>query len=339
MKRLKIIAILLFSLLLSCTSSDNSRASGNQSSDPSFGTYDLSRSNDTASADKKAASAEPPSVKQDDTKGGGDGSAPNAPVTQKISLDQTADTQNAPVTIDRKIIRNAELSLEAESPESSQQKITAIVESKGGFVVESQATSSDVKTTEHDIVRMTVRVPAEKFNETLGEIRKSATRVIVENVKGQDVTEEFIDIEARLKAERALEAQFIEIMKRATSVQDALNVQRQLADVRGEIEKIEGRKRFLENQSSLSTIKIQLQTPTVFAASSTGFFYRLGQSFSTGFDFALNFVLGLVTFVVAIIPFAVIIGLPMYFIVRYFWRRQTRPKSFGDIAKEELESE
>jgi len=274
----------------------------------------------------------------DDKRKGG-GTAPNAPAAQKISLDQATDAQNAPVPLNRKIIRNADLTLEAESPEGSLQKITAVAESKGGFVVESQETSSDVKTTEHDIVTMTVRVPAERFNEALDEIRKSASRVIVENVKGDDVTEEFIDIEARLKAEKALEAQFIEIMKRANSVQDALDVQRQLADVRGEIEKIEGRKRFLENQSSLSTIKIRLQTPTVFAASSTGFFYRLGQSFSSGFDFALNFVLGLVTFVVAIIPFAVIIGLPLYFIARYLWRRQTRPKSFGDIAKEELESE
>jgi hypothetical protein len=189
----------------------------------------------------------------DDKRKGG-GTAPNAPAAQKISLDQATDAQNAPVPLNRKIIRNADLTLEAESPEGSLQKITAVAESKGGFVVESQETSSDVKTTEHDIVTMTVRVPAERFNEALDEIRKSATRVIVENVKGEDVTEEFIDIEARLKAEKALEAQFIEIMKRANSVQDALDVQRQLADVRGEIEKIEGRKRFLENQSSLSTI-------------------------------------------------------------------------------------
>jgi hypothetical protein len=88
--------------------------------------------------------------------------------------------------------------------------------------------------------------------------------VIVESVKGEDVTEEFIDIEARLKTQKALEAQFLEIMKRSNSVEDALNVQTEIARVRGEIEKIEGRKRFLESQASLSTIKIKLQTPAVF---------------------------------------------------------------------------
>ena len=55
---------------------------------------------------------------------------------------------------------------------------------------------------------MTIRVPAEKFNETLDEIRKTASRVIVETVKGQDVTEEFIDIEARLKTKKALKSNF-----------------------------------------------------------------------------------------------------------------------------------
>ena len=80
---------------------------------------------------------------------------------------------------------------------------------------------------------------------------KALYGVIQKTVKGEDVTEEFIDIEARLKAKRALEQQFVEIMKRANSVNDALNVERQLSDVRGEIEKIEGRKRFLENRARL----------------------------------------------------------------------------------------
>lgn len=334
MKHLKIIVLLLFALSLACENAATSSKSVARDQDVSSANYGSA----TNSGSRQVALA-PASDDKLKGGGGGGGSHSNAPVAQKISLDQATDAQNASVPVDRKIIRNADLSLEAESPETSQQKVTAIAESKGGFVVESQETSSDVKTTEHDIVTMTVRVPAEKFNETLDEIRRSANRVIAENVKGEDVTEEFIDIEARLKAEKALEEQFLEIMKRANSVDDALNVQRQLADVRGEIEKIEGRKRFLENQSSLSTIKVKLQTPTVFSASSTGFFYRLAQSFSTGFDFALNFVLALVTFIVAILPFAVIIGLPGYFIVRYFWRRQARPKSFGDIAKEELENE
>lgn len=257
-------------------------------------------------------------------------------VATNISLNQTQTALIDTAPTDRKIIRNAELSLETDKPEEAQRQITSIAETNGGFVVESQQTSSDTKATVHDVVSMSVRVPSSKFAEALAAIRATSQRVVFETVKGDDVTEEFIDIEARLKAKKALEQQFVEIMKRANSVDDALSVQSQLADVRGDIEKIEGRKRFLENQSSLSTIKIRIQTPAVFSASSSGFSHRLNESFATGFDFALNFVLGLVTIVVAILPFGFLIGLPAFFAFRYVWKRQMRPKSVTEIAKEEL---
>ena len=171
--------------------------------------------------------------------GGGGGRSENqsAVPTQQISLDQTVENQNQPAVTTRKIIRNADLKLETNSPEESQQKITQIAASKNGFVIETSQTSSNVQTTTRDVVNMTIRVPAEKFDEAIAEIRGTGNRVIQENIKGQDVTEEFIDIEARLKTQRALEEQFMEIMKRATRVADALNVQRELAEVRGEIEK------------------------------------------------------------------------------------------------------
>lgn len=271
-----------------------------------------------------------------DTGGGGGG---RLNPTAQISLDQTQNNQPQPTVIERKIIRNADLRIEANSPEETQQKIAQIAESKGGFVIETSQTSSNVQTATRDIVNMTVRVPADKFEEAIAEIRASGSRVIQENIKGQDVTEEFIDIEARLKTQRALEAQFLEIMKRATTVEDTLNVQRELADVRGEIEKIEGRKHFLENQSSLSTIKIQLQTPTSLAANPTGFFYELKEALSTGFNAALNFVLFLITAIIALLPFLLFIVLPIYLLLRYFWRKRVRRKTAEKIASEEIKVE
>ncbi|MDQ3800302.1 MAG: DUF4349 domain-containing protein, partial [Acidobacteriota bacterium] len=258
--------------------------------------------------------------------GGGGGGGAQSPLVQQISLNQAEDSRNQPTQIERKIIRHADLNLEAEQPEESMTKITGVVESKGGFVVDSQQSSSDVKATTRDVMTMNVRVPAARFNETLDEIRKTASRVIVETVTGEDVTEEFIDIEARLKTEKALEQQFIEIMKQAKTVQEALNVQRELANVRGEIEKIEGRKRFLQNQASLSTIKIRLQKPNAVSASSSGFLPELGQAFGRGLDAALGFILGLVTFVVAILPFLLLVVLPVVLVIRYFLKKRLRRK-------------
>ncbi len=259
-------------------------------------------------------------------------------IAEKITLKQSEDSTINTAPTDRKIIRNADLTLESDSPEDSQREITSIAERAGGFVVESQATSSDVKSTRRDIVNISIRVPSQKFADAMDEIRRTGTRIVVETVKGEDVTEEFIDVEARLRAKKALEMQFMEIMKRANSVNEALNVQSEIADVRGEIERIEGRKRFLENQSSLSTIKVRLQTSTAttLAATSTGFVPRLAQAFNTGFDFALNFILGLMTIVIALLPFAALIGLPVFLGMRYLWKHRDRPRSMAEIARDEI---
>ena len=330
MRKAKLIAILFFAFSVACVNKSESGYNATNSTSV------------TEKAENNRFAAN--STTTSNLGGGGGGgreeqSLTQQPLAQQISLNQAENSQNQPIQIERKIIRNADLNLEADSPEQSMTKITAIAESKGGFVVESQQNTSDVKATTRDIVTMTVRVPAAKFNETLDEIRKTASRVIVENIKGEDVTEEFIDIEARLKAKKALEQQFLEIMKQAKSVADALNVQSQLAEVRGEIEKIEGRKRFLENQSSLSTIKIRLQTPTAFSANSSGYSTQLGEAFGRGFDSALNFILGLVTFIVAILPFLLVVVLPLALVIRYFLKRQRRQRVASEIAREEIKSE
>ncbi len=270
--------------------------------------------------------------------GGGRGTEDSQAVTQNISLAQASASAVDTASSDRKIIRNAELDLEADDPEDAQRRITALAELKGGFVVESQQSSSDIKANSRDIVSMTVRVPAARFGDALTEIRQTATRVVLETVKGEDVTEQFIDIEAQLKAKKALEQQFMEIMKRANTVGDALTVQSQLADVRGDIERIEGRKRFLANQSNLSTIKIRLKTQKLFAANSAGFGGRLSDSFTAGADVALNFVFGFLTFIVAALPFALFIGLPVFIVFRYVLRRQARPRSVVELAQDELKS-
>lgn len=314
MKKFILTIIPLFLFLTACSESRNQ-------SDPAFTT------------DKAAA--------QPETGGGGGGreERQSTITTPQITLDQTANNQPQPTVTQRKIIRNADLRLEANSPEETQQKIANIAQSKNGFVIETNQTSSNAQTSTRDIVTMTIRVPADKFEEAVAEIRASGSRVIQENIKGQDVTEEFIDIEARLKTQRALEEQFLEIMKRATTVADTLNVQRELAEVRGEIEKIEGRKRFLENQSSLSTIKVQLQTPTSLSANPTGFFYELKEALSTGFNAALKIVLFLVTAVIALLPFLILIVLPLYLILRYFWRKRVRRKTAEKIVSEEIKVE
>jgi hypothetical protein len=226
--------------------------------------------------------------------------------------------------VDRKIIRNGELTLETESPTEGLRKITAAAESHGGFVVTSEFKQNPVAAGAKPSQSVTViaRVPASQFASALDQIRNAGERVIQEKVSGQDVSEEYLDVEARLRNKKALEGQFLEIMKQARKVADALDVQSQLADVRTEIERLEGRRRFLENQAALSTITTTLQMPQpIIAATTSGFGTTIKRTFGDAVDTAASIVLFVIQAVIVLVPITVFFGLPGWVVWRVLRRR------------------
>ncbi len=243
--------------------------------------------------------------------------------TNQVSLTQADQSQSIAEAMDRKIIRNADITLEAAAPADVQRKISSIAESLGGFVVTSESkqrqTGNGAK--EELEVSLVIRVPATQFGPALEQIRSAGSRVIQEKITGQDVTEEFIDLEAHLKTQKALEQQFLEIMKQARKVEDALEVQRQIAGVRTEIEKLEGRKRFLENRATLSTITVNLLTPTAILVNTSGFGRDIREAVADSVEVAIAIVLFLIRFVIVMVPIFLLVILPGYFITRYFLRR------------------
>jgi hypothetical protein len=112
-------------------------------------------------------------------------------------------------------------------------------------------------------------------------------------------------------------------MKSAREVEDALQVQRELANVRSEIERLEGRRRFLENQTSLSTVKVTLQPPAQLVNAS-GFGYGLRDALGDGVEAAATITLGLVRVFLALIPLALFVGLPLFLLARFVIRRVRR---------------
>ena len=250
---------------------------------------------------------------------------PRSPMMQQVSLNQAQQSQSMAEAMNRKILRNAELTLEVSDPATSQRKITSIAESLGGFVVLSESKQQHSGEGQQNLfVNVVVRIPAQQFDAALNEIRSQGTSVIQEKTTGQDVTEEYIDLEARIRSQKALESQFLEIMKQANKVADALEVQRQIADVRTEIEKLEGRKRFLENRASLSTITVNLQTRTPIVVSTTGFGRNIRAAIADSVAVAGAIVLFLIRFVIVMIPVLVLIIIPGGLLARYIYRRTRR---------------
>ena len=254
------------------------------------------------------------------------GADPQSPMMQQVSLSQADQSQSMAEAMNRKILRNAELTLETPDPAAVQRKITTIAESLGGFVVTSESKQRQLRESgQQELeVNVVVRVPAPQFGTALDQIRAEGARVILEKATGQDVTEEFIDLEARIKTQKALELQFLEIMKQANKVADALEVQRQIADVRTEIEKLEGRKRFLENRASLSTITVNLQTPAAIVVSTSGFGRNIREAVADSVAVATGIVLFLVRFVIVMVPIFILIIIPGALLARFVFRRAKR---------------
>ncbi|MGH9768049.1 MAG: DUF4349 domain-containing protein [Blastocatellia bacterium] len=253
----------------------------------------------------------------------------------KQELDSAASAQAATQAAERKIIRNAEITIETDTPNEGQRKIAAIADKHGGFVVISESRQNEARSqaVASTVVNVVVRVPAQKFEAAIQEIRAMGGRILHEKSSGQDVTEEYIDLEARIRTKRALEAQFLEIMKQARKISDALEVQTQLAEVRTEIEQLEGRRRFLENQSTLSTINITLHTPTpVVAAATRGFFYDLKTAFGDGVGAGAEIFLGIIRFVIVMIPVTLFILLPAWFVFKWMRRRITWPGRTAPVS-------
>ena len=254
--------------------------------------------------------------------------APERHSTETLHL-ASASTQASPLpspTFSRKIVRNAELSIEADDPQEVARRISSLAESRGGYVVTTELLhQADADEAAHPpSVSLVVRVPAEVFDPVVDEILRLGNHVQRASRTGQDLTEEYIDLEARLRSEGVLEAQLFELMGRATKVSDAIEVQRQLAEVRTRIEQLEGRRRYIENQSALSTIRVDVEPRRALLAASPGFARRIREAFADGLQAAVTVMATVVQLAVAVLPLLLLVGLPAFLVWRLGRRRQAR---------------
>ena len=133
---------------------------------------------------------------------------------------------------DRKTVRTASMDLIVKRPTETSEKMRQIAENVGGFLVASQVSGGEDAST----ASLTIRVPADRFEEARTEIRKLGLRVEREKLEAQDVTRQYVDQAARLRNLRAQETQYLGILKQAKTVKDTLEVGDKLNQVRGEIE-------------------------------------------------------------------------------------------------------
>ncbi|MFS0865689.1 DUF4349 domain-containing protein [Fredinandcohnia sp. 179-A 10B2 NHS] len=161
---------------------------------------------------------------------------------------------------DRMVIYNAMIEMEVKSYKNAQEAIQKLIEDMNGYIVDSRSYNDD---SEQSSGHLTARVPSEYFQRFVEKVEAIGTKIHNKNVTGQDVTEEYNDLESRLKAKRAVEERLLQFMKDAKTTKDLLEISDDLASVQEEIEIITGRMKYLENQTSLSTVTINFSENNV----------------------------------------------------------------------------
>jgi hypothetical protein len=162
----------------------------------------------------------------------------------------------APEATERLIIRNGSLSVVVDDVRAAVSTVHQIAADVGGFVVSSNIYEYEA---EAPSAHVSIRIPATDFDAGVSSLR-ALGQVEHESMTGRDVTEEYVDLKAQLGNLEATEAQFLSIMTRATEISDVLAVQRELSNVRREIERIEGRLQYLEESAAYSLITVSLAT-------------------------------------------------------------------------------
>lgn len=246
-----------------------------------------------------------------------------------------ADTAQSKVpSTARKVIRNATLSIEVDSPAAVESKVSSIVERLGGYVASStrhaQADEGERKAGE---VELSLRVPSHRLEEALRELKGFGKGAESEHIGSEDVTDEYIDLGARITNQRRLEEQLGKILTQATDVDGAMKVHRELTSVRTEIDRLEGRKQFLETESSLAKIALSLRPfqPTVGVSAA-----EIGVSARRATSDAVSVAAGIVTFGIRaagiIVPISLLFGLPGLGLSLWIRRRQRRAFTASSAA-------
>lgn len=251
--------------------------------------------------------------------------APEAQYVEGVAMaepDGAADVPAAVVLADRKIIYTATIELNVESFDDVPEKVQAAVERHQGYI-----SGSEIHGVPGQPRRghWTIRVPVTQYEQflaaarTLGEVRSVTT-------DSADVSEEYYDVEARIHNKKKAESRLVAHLEETTAkLEDILTVERELARVREEIERMEGRLRYLKDRTSLSTIQLHVNEVTQYSPEEApAYSTRIGRTWQSSLDSLLHVGQTLLLVLVFAAPWLVIfliLGTVVWIILRRIWRR------------------
>jgi len=200
-----------------------------------------------------------------------------------------------------KIIREASLRFETQDLNTTYRHVLSVVKKHQASL------QNDMEGKEYDAVykTLTIRIPNKHFDAFLDEIGKEVRYFDRKEISSRDVTAEFIDLSARLKAKKTLEARYLDLLKKAVKVSEILEIEKELSIIREEIEAKQGQLNYLQNKVSLSTIRIEFYKKLAKEEHATvSYGTKMWRAIQSGWNAISGFFIGLLH----IWPFLLLLG-------------------------------
>ena len=207
--------------------------------------------------------------------------------------------------------------------DSGMSQVRAVAKQHGGDVLQENATKSG----EYRVADMVIQVPSDRFDDVMAALRGLNGLVDrpVDRTTSQDVTEEYVDLQAQIKNLQATEGKLLELQGKATRMEDILSLQREITNIRGQIDRLQGRANYLDKRSAMSTINLHLQ-PEGVAARPSQPAWRFGEVLARAWARSLVVFQGLATVLINLAVFALWL-LPLALVGWLAWRFLRRERT------------
>ncbi|MDO1502149.1 DUF4349 domain-containing protein [Winogradskyella maritima] len=214
---------------------------------------------------------------------------------------------------EQKLIKESFLSFETQDLEESHKAVVSAISSNKGYIQDDSSNKGYNRVSR----RIVARIPTTNFESTIDAIDDNVEYFDSKRITSRDVTEEFIDLEARLKAKRTLEERYLQLLSKAKNVKEILEIERELSSIREDIEAKQGRLNYLQNKVSLSTLTIEFYKVTTETGVTQSYGSKMWKAISSGFDGISMFFLG----ILYIWPFILLLILGAWLLRRWLKKR------------------
>lgn len=222
------------------------------------------------------------------------------------------------------LIKRASLRFEVKKYGDARSNIARIIQQSNSYVASERESRSEFQISN----AMTIRVPQSVFDNLIDTILTQCRNLDERSVNVDDVTEEYVDTDARMKAKREIENRYLQILNRAQTVKDILEVEQKLGGIREEIESAEGRLKYLTHQVSFSTIDLTFyENKNIAPGNRVGFIARTGSAFVNGWNCSVELIIG----IISVWPFVVVMTGVVILIVKLIRRRMAKNVSSAEV--------